>query len=131
MNRGRLFVAIVTTLIDDILILLLLFVGLPYLGVYLPLPLIIGVAILWIGFAVFLYLVGGKVLKKKPIPGFTDMVNTKGKVTRAISPEGMVLINGELWSARSNGETINKGEKIIVVGQNNLELIVRKLEENK
>ncbi len=122
-------VAVITTLLDDILILLLLFVGLPYFGIYLPLSLIIGIAILWVGFAVFLYLVGGKVLKKKPIPGFTDMVNTRGIVAHRLSPNGMVKVDGELWIAKSSGEIINKGERIIVIRQNNMELIVRRENE--
>ncbi len=129
MTRARLIVAIITTLLDDILILLLLFVGLPYFGVHLPLSLIIGIALLWVGFAVFLYLVGGKVLKKKPIPGFTDMVNTRGTVAHMLAPNGMVKIDGELWIAKSNGETIKKGERIIVIKQNNMELIVRRENE--
>jgi membrane protein implicated in regulation of membrane protease activity len=131
-TRGRLIIAIITTLLDDILILVLLFIGLPYFGIHLPLALIIGIALLWIVIAVFLYLVGGKVLKKKPLVGFTDMVNSKGKVVRALAPEGMVKIKGELWSAKSEGEHINKNEEIIVTGQNNLKLTVRKyIQENQ
>ena len=125
-------IAIITTLLDDILILVLLFVGLPYLGIHLPLALIIGIALLWIVIAVFLYLVGGKALKKKPLVGFTDMVNSRGKVVRALAPEGMVKIKGELWSAKSEGEHINKNEEIIVTGQDNLKLTVRKyIQENQ
>lgn len=129
MTKTRLIIAIVTTFLDDILILILLLVGLPYLGIYLPLTLIIGIAALWIGFAVFLYLVGGKALKKKPLAGFTDMVNTQGIAAHTIAPYGMAKINGELWSVRTEGEPIKKGEHVIVTGQNNMELTVRKYTE--
>ena len=132
MLKGRLIIAIITTLLDDILILVLLFVGLPYLGIHLPLALIIGIALLWIVISVFLYLVGGKALKKKPLVGFTDMINSKGRVVHALTPEGMVKIKGELWSAKSEGESINKNEEIIVTGQDNLKLTVRKyIQENQ
>jgi membrane protein implicated in regulation of membrane protease activity len=124
--RGRLIIAIITTLLDDILILVLLYVGLPYFGIHLPVALIISIALLWIVIAVFLYLAGGKVLRKKPLVGFTDMLNSRGKVVRAIAPEGMVKIKGELWSAKSNGERIDKSEDVIVTGQDNLTLTVRK-----
>ncbi|MBN1368157.1 MAG: hypothetical protein JW967_09570 [Dehalococcoidales bacterium] len=122
----RLIVAIVTTLLDDILILLLLLFGLPYFGIYLPLSLVIGIALIWVIFAILLYFVGGKVMKKKPLAGFTDMINTQGIVVRTIAPKGMVKIKGELWSVKSEGEIIEKGERIIVTGQNNLELTVQK-----
>jgi membrane protein implicated in regulation of membrane protease activity len=128
-TNARLIVAIVTTLLDDVLILLLLLIGLPYFGIYLPLTLIIGIALVWIGFSVFLYVVGSKVMKKKPLAGFTDMVNTQGIVVRAIAPNGMVKIKGELWSVKSAGETITKGEQVIVTGQNNMELTVIKYTE--
>ena len=126
MNRGRLIIAIVTTLLDDILILVLLFLGLPYFGIQLPLGLVIGVALLWTAFAVFLYFKGGKILKQKPVSGLTDMVGIYGRVVRTIAPEGMVKIKGELWVARAEGGKIETGEEIIVVGQDNLVVTVRK-----
>jgi membrane protein implicated in regulation of membrane protease activity len=129
-TNTRLIVAIITTLLDDILILLLLFFGLPYLGIHLSIGVIIGIAVLWVAIAVFLYLMGSKILKKKPLPGYTDMVNTHGTVVQTIASQGMVKIKGELWTAKSEGEMIDKGEQIIVTGQNNMELTVRKYPEN-
>ena len=126
MTKGRLIIAIVTTFVDDILILLLLFYGLPYFGIHLPLILIIAIGLLWIVIAVFLYIKGGRALQKKPLSGFTEMTGSHGKVILTINPEGMVKIKGELWSAKSDGEHIDKDEDIIVTGQDNLKLIVRK-----
>lgn len=54
------------------------------------------------------------------------MTGSHGKVILPINPEGMVKIKGELWSAKSDGEHIDKDEDIIVIGQDNLKLIVRK-----
>ena len=126
MINVRLIVAIVTTFLDDILILLLLMIGLPYVGVYLPLILVAGIALLWVAIAVFLYLMGSRVLRKKPLTGFTNMVDMQGIAIRNIAPQGMVKIKGELWMVKSKGETIAKGERIIVTGQNNMELTVKK-----
>ncbi len=132
MYRGRLTIAIVTTVLDDILILVLLFLGLPYFGIHLPLTLVIGIALVWTAFAVFLYFKGGEILKRKPLTGLTDMVGTYGKVVRNIAPEGMVKIKGELWVANANGDEIGKGEEITVVGQDNLILTVRKsIQDNR
>ncbi len=118
--------AIITTLLDDILILILLIIGLPYLGINLPVGAIIAICISWIGIAVLLYFIGSKILKKKPLPGFTDMVSTYGIAVQQIAPGGMVKIKGELWLAKSDGEIIEIGESIIVTGQNNMELTVKK-----
>ena len=60
--------------------------------------------------------------------GLTDMTGARGIVVKELRPEGMVKINGELWAARStDGETIQKGERIVVENQVGLKLTVRKV----
>ena len=43
-----------------------------------------------------------------------------------LAPEGLVRIKGELWKAKSASGSMDIGEKVIVVGQDGLELTVRK-----
>ena len=127
MRRGRLIIAVVTTLLDEALVLVLILWGLPMLGVKLPLPILIIIGLLWTGFAVLMYIAGTKALRRKPVTGLSDMIDTKGKVAKILKPDGMVKINGELWAATSSdGETIQNGVDIIVESQNGLKLIVRK-----
>ncbi|AAY81614.1 NfeD family protein [Sulfolobus acidocaldarius] len=59
-----------------------------------------------------------------------NLYTYEGKIGRAvddISPgkEGYVLIEGEYWRAISN-EPISKGDEVIVIGMQNLKLIVKK-----
>jgi len=54
------------------------------------------------------------------------MVGSKGKVVSQLAPEGQVIIKGELWGAESVDRNIDKGEQVMVVGQDGLKLIVRK-----
>jgi len=127
MSRVRLIVAIVTTLLDEILIFVLILWGLPALGIALPVPLLVIIALLWTAFAVLLYISGTKALRRKPVSGYTDMTGTHGIVVRVLKPEGMAKIKGELWAAKSfDGEFIQKGEKITVESQSGLKLTVRK-----
>lgn len=125
--RGRLIIAVITTLLDEAVIIVLLLWGLPRLGITLPVPALVVIGILWTGFAVLLYISGSKVLRKKPVTGLTNLIGFKGTVVKPISPEGMVRINGELWSARSLEGSIKSGEVIIVEGQDRLTLLVRKV----
>ena len=128
MSRLRLIVAVVTTLLDEALILFLILWGLPRLGVDLPLYAMVIIGLLWTAFAVFLYISGTKALRRKPVTGLTDMTGSRGIVVKELRPEGMVKINGELWAARSiYGETIPKGERIVVENQAGLKLTVRKV----
>ena len=101
--------------------------GLPRLGITLPVPVLAVIGILWTGFAVLLYVSGSKVLRKKPVPGLTNLIGFKGKVVKPISPEGMIKVNGELWAARSAEGVIKSGEEVIVEGQDGLILLVRKV----
>ena len=65
---------------------------------------------------------------RKPLPGLSDMVGSKGKVVSALSPSGMVNIRGELWDASPVGTRLEAGVEVEVVGQEGLKLVVRKLE---
>ncbi len=51
----------------------------------------------------------------------TGMVGRKGVAATEIAPDGMVLIDGELWKASSR-EPIAKGAAITVVGAKGLQL---------
>ena len=53
----------------------------------------------------------------------TSMVGRRGIAVTEIKPDGMVLIEGELWKASSR-EPIEKGAAALVVGAEGLRLIV-------
>ena len=54
------------------------------------------------------------------------MVGMRGKVRSPLSPEGHVMIKGELWGAKSIDGDIDTGEVVTVVGQDSLQLVVRR-----
>ena len=55
------------------------------------------------------------------------LIGDIGEVTMALTPSGMVMVQGELWSAESPGETIEKGEKVTIRKIENLKLFVEKI----
>lgn len=124
--RGRLIIAIITTLIYEAALVVLILWGLPNLGVYLPLPGLVILMLALAAWAVALYWKGTQAMLKKEIIGLPGMVGSKAKVVRRLAPEGMVKIRGELWDAVSSGEKIGVGEEVEVVGQKRLKLVVRK-----
>lgn len=68
-----------------------------------------------------------KARKVKPKIGEGDLVGEKGIAITDIKRKGQVKVKGEIWQAEAE-EEINKGEEIIVVGQNRLVLKVRRVE---
>ena len=67
---------------------------------------------------------------KKPVTGTEGMIGMTGVVMETLNPEGMVRIRGELWSAESTDNMVDRGEKIVVEKVNGLNLIVKKLKKD-
>ncbi len=123
----RLILAIVSTLLEEAAIAAAVLLGLPKLDIHIPLAGLIALMAVWAGFAVFTYRLGSRALGRKPVTGLPAMIGSKGKVKSRLAPEGYIGIKGELWEAKSAGGEIDIGEEVIVVGQDALKLVVRKI----
>ena len=124
--KGRLIIAIVSTTLEEAALAVGVLWGLPKLGIHIPLWVLIIVMAAWGAYTVTTYRMGSRALRRKPIVGLLNMVSSKGKVVRSLVPEGLVRIKGELWRAESASGRLDTGEKVTVVGQDGLKLIVRK-----
>jgi membrane-bound serine protease (ClpP class) len=122
----RLILAIFSTLLEEAALVVIMLWGLPQLGGEMPLGGLIAVMVVWGVIAVFIYRMGSRALKRKPVVGMPTMVGGRGKVVSPLTPEGLIRVKGELWEAKSAGDKIDNGEEVTVVGQDGLKLIVRK-----
>ena len=53
-----------------------------------------------------------------------------GVVRRALDPDGLVFVHGELWRARTTGEPVGIGEQVCIQGiEDGLVLEVRRADE--
>jgi len=123
----RLVLAVISTLLEEAALAVIVLWGLPQIGVHIPLPGLIALMVAWGAFSVFIYRLGSRALRRKPVIGLLPMVGSRGKVVSPLAQEGLVKIKGELWQAKSAGEEIDAGEKVIVVDQDGLKLVVRKI----
>ena len=125
----RLLAAIISIIIQEAAIAAIVLFGLPQIGVRLSLPVLIVLMLAWLAVSVVIYRAGSRALRKKPVPGFSGMLESKGKVVKPLDREGLVKIKDELWLAKSEDKsTIEAGEEVVVVGQDGLKLVVRKVE---
>ena len=122
----RLILAILSSLLEEAVLVAFVLWGLPQLGVEMPLAGLIALMAVLAGYNVISYRVGSRALKRKPVAGLPDMVGTKGKAVSRLAPRGLVRIKGELWEATSSDGSIDVGNEIIVVGRDGLRLIVAK-----
>ncbi|MBI2847786.1 MAG: hypothetical protein HYX83_01275 [Chloroflexi bacterium] len=122
----RLVIAIVTTIFEEAAIVVAVLWGLPALGVRFPVWLLIVLMAGWAAYSVSVYRLGTKALKRKPVAGLSSLDGCQGTAVTSLSPNGMVRIMGELWSAQSADGVIDPGDMVEVVGRENMKLRVRR-----
>ncbi len=61
---------------------------------------------------------------RRPATGREGLIGALGVVRRALDPEGMVFVEGELWRARSDAGRIPEGQLVRVVRVDGLRLLV-------
>ena len=122
----RLILAVISMAIEQAAIWAVWRYLLPELDINLPVWVIAVIMVAWLIIGAGLYIVGTGTLKRKELPGLSSMVGVKGKAHSRLDPRGTVKIMGELWTAASENDVIESGEKIIVTGEEGLKLIVRK-----
>ena len=123
----RLIFAIIGTSLQEAILFAVWRWGLPYLGIDLPLYILILGMIAVLIYSVIIFRVVTRTLSRRDVVGLPDMINGKGKVVSLLSPEGQVKIKGEIWNAWSMDGDIDRGDEIIVMGQDDgLRLIVRR-----
>ena len=131
LTRARLLLAITSTSLEEFAIWAIWHWLLPEFGIFLPFQVVIGVMVAWAGFSAWLFVFTTRTLKKQVPVGLPSMIGTKGKVSGKLSPEGMVRIKSELWGAASAEGNIDKGEEVLVVGEDGLKLLVRRVKDIK
>jgi membrane-bound ClpP family serine protease len=128
--NGRLIVAIISTIFEELVIALVVLFGLPQIGVNIPLAGLIALMAVWFILSAVIYQLGSRALQKKPLESLPSVVGCEGEVVKPLTPDGlvriMVRIRGELWSARAISGRIEAGEKVVVLEQDRLKLVVRK-----
>jgi membrane-bound serine protease (ClpP class) len=126
MTTARLILAIVSTIVEEFALYAVWRWLLPEFDIYLPLWVLVVVMVFWAVFAVVSFIFVTRVLRRQTLVGLPTMVGMRGKVRSPLTPEGQVMIKGELWGAQSIDGDIQAGEAVTVVGQDSLQLIVRR-----
>lgn len=78
---------------------------------------------------VFLVSLAVKAQRRKVTTGAEGLVGKTGDVVTELNPEGYVFVEGALWRARAD-RALKKGEKVKVLKEEHLTLIVKKEEKS-
>ena len=68
----------------------------------------------------------GLLAQRRKARPLTSMVGLTGVAKEDLAPGGWVLVRGEYWRARCEGEPAKAGDKVEVIGQEGRQLIVRR-----
>lgn len=90
---------------------------------------IAGVAVLLGGAAMGLVALAVRVRSQRPVTGQSALIGQIAEVRQPVAPEGMVFVNGALWSAWTDEGSFGMGALVEVAGVDGLRLYVRGLRE--
>jgi membrane-bound serine protease (ClpP class) len=90
-----------------------------------PWPTIIRLALTTAAFFAFAMAKALAAQRRRPATGMESLIGKGAEVRQALTPDGMVFVNGELWHAESESGPIAAGEHVVVTGQEGFALRVK------
>jgi membrane-bound serine protease (ClpP class) len=103
-------------LLDEMVVLVAIFLLLNFLDIRIPLSVSIVVGLL---IFVFVGVIHVKVIPSfhlKKVTGREGMIGLTGMVVQPLKPVGTVYVRGENWKAETDGDYIETGEDVEIVG---------------
>ena len=117
---------ILVLLLDEAAVVVIVFFVLRLLKIEVPLPVVIIVALLLgaIGFVTYKAII--PTFHKKPVTGAGGLIGLEGEAIEPLTPNGLVMVKGEYWKAKSLSGDIQAGEEVEVMALNGLTLTVKR-----
>ena len=122
--NGRLIIAVITSILEQLLLVAAVLWLLPQFGIVWPLWVLFLLMFLMVFNSVVFYIMGSRALRRKLITGLPSMAGATGFAANDIFQRGIVNIKGELWQAEALDGFIPAGVEIVVVSQEGLKLKV-------
>ncbi len=120
------WVIVLVALLDDIAVLVLLFVILWAFDVDIPIYLLVIIGLIVGTFVFIVHRAIVPSLRRKKVVGREGMIGRAGEVTQALKPKGVIKIADEYWKAKSLSGDIDIGEEVEIVNIEGLNLEVKR-----
>jgi len=121
---------VLVLLLDEAVAIALVLAALWFFKISLPLWVAIVVALLLGAFAFVTHRLIIPSFHVRQVTGSEGMVGLEGEVIEPLKPNGVVMMEGEYWKARSVIGDVPAGEKVEVLGLNKLVLEVKRKKES-
>ncbi len=119
---------VLASLLDEAVVLAVVFLGLWYFHVEITWWLILVIAVAMVGFVFVMHKAVVPAIRRRKFTVAEGMIGVAGEVTETLKPEGIVKIKGEYWQAKSIEGEIGIGSTVEVMRIEGLHLEVRKRE---
>jgi len=113
-------------LLDEAAVIVVILLILHFLGIQIPLPIIIGGGIIAGIFVFIIHIAVIPSFHKKQVTGREGMIGEQGRVVEPLTPVGAITVKGEYWSAKSVDDSIEADENVEIVGLEGLALRVKR-----
>ena len=94
--------------------------------IYIPVWLLVIIIIVVVAFIIFAVIWSVRAHRNRVSAGKEDLVGSTAAVEVALDPRGIVLIEGERWTAILDEGRADPGEDVIITSVQGLKLLVRK-----
>ena len=120
--------AVVSSILEEAVLAGAVLWVLPKFGIDIPLWALVFMMIALGAYSCAGYIFGKKALEKKPLMASEAMIGSKCIVMTPLAPRGYVKVGSELWQASSLGSAIDKGQEVVIVGIDEMRLLVAPLD---
>ena len=119
---------VVFLLLDEVVVVVIVIAVLHFFRVEIPLPLAIALGLI-VGAVIFItYVAVIPSFHRKQVTGQEGMIGQHGSVVESLMPMGTILVNGELWKAKTvDNANIEAGYDVEIVKTQGLTLRVKSL----
>lgn len=122
------WLVVLIALLDDVAVLILVFVVMWFFDIKIPLPALIVIGLVLGTFAFIVHRAVVPSLRRRKVTGAEGMIGLTGEVTQSLTPKGVIKIMGEYWKARSVEGEIDVDEEVEVLIVKGLNLEVKRKE---
>ena len=113
-------------LLDEAAVIVVILLILHFLGIQIPLPIMVGGGIIVGIFVFIIHIAVIPSFRRKQVTGREGMIGTQGRVVKPLTPVGTIMVNGEYWRAESVDDNIGVDENVEIVRLEGLVLKVKR-----
>ena len=113
-------------LLDEAVVIVVILLILHFLGIQIPLPIMIGGGIVIGIFIIIIHIAVIPSFHRKQFTGREGMIGEPGRVVEPLTPFGTIIVKGEYWKAESLGDNIEFDGNVEIVGNEGLTLKVKR-----